>query len=182
MRIGLISDTHIPLDVEELPPQLKKVFEGVDLIMHCGDIYSPSVLDELEKIAPVLAARGDDDLPSMKDERVKDKYTLTYEGLSLLVTHVFPYRELYTFLYCSRPSWPSPTQGLEKIIEEIIRKEDLPDILVFADTHQSFLYQDQRVLLVNPGSATMPDYKPVPGTVGILSISDGKAEANIVQL
>ena len=61
MRIGLISDTHIPDAAKALPPQVKEAFRDVDLIMHAGDLYEVSVLDELESIAPVLAALGDDD-------------------------------------------------------------------------------------------------------------------------
>ena len=61
MRIGLVADTHIPGAAAELPEQVAQAFRGVDLILHGGDIYTPSVLDELERIAPVLAAKGDDD-------------------------------------------------------------------------------------------------------------------------
>ena len=61
MRIGLISDTHIPLVAQELPPQVMDVFRGVDLILHAGDIYAPSVIEELERIAPIFIAEGDDD-------------------------------------------------------------------------------------------------------------------------
>ncbi len=57
MLIGLISDTHIPWAVKELPPEVGEAFRGVDLILHAGDIYSHAVLDELERIAPVLAAK-----------------------------------------------------------------------------------------------------------------------------
>ncbi len=61
MLIGLTSDTHIPDHAKELPSQLKEAFRGFDLILHAGDIYVVSVLGELERLAPVLAAEGDDD-------------------------------------------------------------------------------------------------------------------------
>ena len=61
MRIGLISDTHVPDHRRELPCQLKRLFDGTDLILHAGDIYTTWVLDELENMAPVLAAKGDDE-------------------------------------------------------------------------------------------------------------------------
>ena len=57
MRLGLISDTHIPEVTKELPPQIAKALQGVDLILHAGDVYAPFVLDELERIAPVLVAK-----------------------------------------------------------------------------------------------------------------------------
>jgi len=181
MRIGLISDTHIPHDAKTLPPQVKEVFRGVDLILHAGDIYLSSVLDELEEIAPVLAARGDDDLPSMNG-RVKEKHVLNFEGFSLWLIHIFPYfslRSLHSFLY--NPS-ASSDQELEEALEEIVEREDVPGILVFGDTHKALLRRIQGFLFINPGSATFPGYKRVLGTVAMLTISPGKAEADIIQL
>jgi len=68
IRIGLVSDTHIPKSTHVLPPQVKEAFKDVDLIFHAGDIYVVSVLDELEHLAPVLAAEGDDDYHDCKIE------------------------------------------------------------------------------------------------------------------
>jgi len=92
MRIGLITDTHIPVAAEELPPEVAEAFEGVDLILHAGDIYRTSVLDDLEHIAPVLAASGDDDpIDTLRDERVKLKHVLEIEGRTLWLVHERPY-------------------------------------------------------------------------------------------
>ena len=54
-KIGLISDTHIPEACDALWPQVYEAFRGVDLIFHGGDIHDLSLLDELEKIAPIYA-------------------------------------------------------------------------------------------------------------------------------
>ena len=181
MRIGLISDTHILNKAKALPPQVKEVFKGVDLILHAGDIYLSSVLDELEEIAPVLAARGDDDLPSLNG-RVKEKHVFDFDGLSLWLIHVFPYfstHSLHSFLYSTSAS---SDQELERALNEIVEREDVPDILVFGDTHKALLRRIQGFLFINPGSATLPSYKPLLGSVAILDISPGKAEANIIQL
>ncbi len=56
MKIGLISDTHIPEVTKSLPQEVKETFKDVDLILHAGDIYLPRVLDGLARFAPVLAA------------------------------------------------------------------------------------------------------------------------------
>ena len=56
MRIGLISDTHIPVAQKELWPQVYEALRGVDLIMHGGDLMVPEVIDWLEEVAPVMAA------------------------------------------------------------------------------------------------------------------------------
>ena len=52
MRIGLVTDTHVPMPVKELPiAELTEVFRGVDMILHAGDISMPRVLAELEEAA-----------------------------------------------------------------------------------------------------------------------------------
>ena len=61
MNIGLIADSHIPEAMLVLPDQVRHIFTGVDLILHAGDLHCLDVLDWLEDIAPVLAARGNGD-------------------------------------------------------------------------------------------------------------------------
>ena len=181
MRIGLISDTHIPYDAEAIPPQVKELFRGVDLILHAGDIYSSSVLDELEEIAPVLAARGDDD-SALVNGRVKEKHVLDFEGFSLWLIHVFPY---FSSAYLRSLLYRSPAsseQELEEALSEIVEREDVPDILVFGDTHRALVHRVEGCLFINPGSATFPDYRHALGTVAILTISPGEAEADLIQL
>ncbi|MFG0318082.1 MAG: metallophosphoesterase family protein [Planctomycetota bacterium JB042] len=56
MRIGVISDTH-----GLLRPEACARLEGVDLIVHAGDIGAPEVIGALETIAPVRAVRGNVD-------------------------------------------------------------------------------------------------------------------------
>ena len=54
MLIGLISDTHIPDRAREIPQKVFETFDNVDLILHAGDLTSPKVIEELEKIAPQI--------------------------------------------------------------------------------------------------------------------------------
>ena len=61
MRIGLISDTHVPEAGEQLPGEVFDLLAGVDMVMHAGDMHIIDVLDWLEVIAPVLGARGNGD-------------------------------------------------------------------------------------------------------------------------
>ena len=61
MKIGLISDTHMAGDGRGLPVAVLKALDGVDLILHCGDLECLGVLDYLETVAPVLAVRGYED-------------------------------------------------------------------------------------------------------------------------
>ena len=167
MLIGLLSDTHIPDHAKKLPSQLKDAFRGVDLILHAGDIYSPSVLDELERIAPVLAAEGDDDPFAIKnDKRVKSKHVIAVEGVTIWLIH-----DKLWFPYSQRASDTVNSQ-----------RNGTPDVIVFGHTHDATLEKKEDLLLVNPGSPTFPHYRLELGTVALLTVSAGKAEAQIINL
>ena len=164
MLIGLISDTHIPEISETLPSRVKEVFKGVDLILHAGDIFVDPVLEELGSIAPVLAARGDDDYP-IRDKRMDEVQNLTLDGLNIYVIH--------SSHYFARDLIQNPEKhNLKKA----------PDVVVFGHTHRDVVQAVGNSLLVNPGSATFPYYQLRLGTVALLSIKAGKAEAHIVPL
>jgi putative phosphoesterase len=146
--------------------QLRKAFEGVELILHAGDIYFTSVLDDLATIAPVLAALGDDDSVTTmeRDQRIKSKHVLTLEGHRLWLVHQRPYG-------LGQPTFsPGSTAG------------GLPEIVVFGHEHRTTIERSHGILFVNPGSPTFLHYQYGPGTVGILDIRDGQMDAKIVHL
>src|SRR5260370_33108169 len=60
-RVGVIEDTHVPEALSALPGEIAGLFQGVDLILHAGDISSKEVLDELRLVAPGVAGRGNHD-------------------------------------------------------------------------------------------------------------------------
>jgi putative phosphoesterase len=61
-RIGLISDTH-----GLLRPEAVRALRGCDEIVHAGDVGDPAILDELRRIAPVVAVRGNVDRGAWAD-------------------------------------------------------------------------------------------------------------------
>lgn len=173
MLIGLLSDTHVPDHAKGLPDRLREVFHGVDLILHAGDIYIPRVLNDLETIAPVKAAWGDDDLMSDlgTDPRMVKERTLQLDGITLWLTHVRPPYSVLT---------PRETSSAVKLNYE--GPKDLPNVVVYGHTHKSNMEYYNDILFVNPGSATFPNYVAKPGSVALLTIDSGKAEARIIQL
>lgn len=168
MKIGLISDTHIP-EAGDLPTQIKEVFAGVELILHAGDLHILSVLDWLEEVAPVLAARGNGDTRCPPDPRLKRSQVLAIDGLRIGVTHGLALPE--------EPPW--------RTFDKIMEKEfgGPVDVFIYGDSHVAAIDCFKGVLLVNPGSPTFPNnLVGIPGTVGLLEIAEGKARANLVQL
>lgn len=167
IRIGLISDTHIPRDTIALPPHVAEVFHGVDLILHAGDIYTTEVLDYLQTIAPVLAAEGNGDWQFPADDRFGDNLVITVNGLNLGITHAIHY--------------PGA------LPEDFIRVNKAKfgrtmDIIVFGDTHVELVENYNGILLVNPGSPTIPSGRFELGTVALLEITGNRAEAHIIRL
>src|SRR5437764_8732647 len=83
VRLGVISDSHIPDRMRTLPPAMFEALAGVDAILHAGDICVQRVLDALAQVAPVYAVRGNRDLVL----RLPLDRVLTFEGVRLGLTH-----------------------------------------------------------------------------------------------
>jgi len=211
MRIGLISDTHIPQVETEIPTIVFEFFQDVDLILHAGDIYIPSVLDDLEQIAPVLAAAGDDDIEigdTMADERVETSHLLTLEGHVLYLVHHQP----FVLSRISRPNDGSSGTldfrkgcnnrdfciGSKGQKSDAVKSDNMdsrsgcksresgtvatPDIVVFGHAHFPMVSRSNGALYINPGSPTFVHYRRGLGSVGILDLDSDGADARIFDL
>ena len=173
MRFGLISDTHIPEAGPRLPEQVSRVFDGVDLILHAGDLHVVDVLDWLEEIAPVVAVRGNGDSPDPwnknrpgvpEDPRMHPATVLHYEGFSVGVTHAFP--------TVDEAPWSTHEATMERLFSRQV------GIVVCGDTHVEKIYRDEALFLVNPGSPTLPhNLTDRLGTVAILELVQGAPPA-----
>jgi putative phosphoesterase len=172
MLIGLISDTHLANPEEELPSQLAKVFDGVELILHAGDIWVPSTLDQLESIAPVMAAWGDDDMQKDlgDDSRMLNERAVYIDGVTLWLMH-------------EKPAFGTIVPRENRIFSRNIEPErEIPDAVIYGHTHKALIENHKGVTVINPGSPTWPNNFPELGTVGLLSINSGKVDARIIQL
>ncbi len=176
MKIGLISDTHIPEAMPELPPQVREVFAGVDLILHAGDLHCLEVLDWLEGIAPVLAARGNGDEGSggrpvvPEDPRLKEAQMVSCLGWTLGLVHdVLDPKEC--------PTWP-----IERTMEFYFGQHT--DLIVCGHTHVEGIWCYNGVWVINPGSPTFPhNYSAQPGTVGVMALEEwGSANVTLYDL
>ncbi|PKB65996.1 MAG: hypothetical protein BZY81_08420 [SAR202 cluster bacterium Io17-Chloro-G4] len=182
MRIGLISDTHCAGSGWDLPSQVLQAFQGIDLILHCGDLECLGVLDCLETVAPVLAVRGYEDPIEAGDRLASPTRVVAAGGIKIGMVHDI--------------QWPSPkiattADGSGLVLPETHGKELLRrkfgqpvDVVLFGDTHHQLVTELDGVLLVNPGSPTCParPKSGVLGTVGFLDIQDGTATASLLDL
>lgn len=139
MKIGIIGDTHYPDKTSYLPDLIFEVFkrEDVELIFHAGDLTSPDLKEIFEEVAPTFVVRGNLDRAFFPEERV---FELGDLRVGLIHGHQFISLNSQTLKY----------KALEMGV----------DLLIFGHTHR-FYYEelefgDRRIILLNPGSPTVP--------------------------
>ena len=174
LRIGLISDTHIPEARRTLFDEVYAAFAGVDLILHAGDIHDLVVLDWLERVAPVIGVRGNGDDGSSGrpvapyDQRLAHNQLLNIGGLRVGMTHDFTHLSM-------RDS--TIEQRMERHFGGPVH------IVVAGDTHVPLVTPTEGVLIVNSGSPTYPrNLQTQLGTIGFLELRGGRVDAWIEQL
>ncbi len=164
MIIGMISDTHVPEAPLALPESALDVFTGAgaEFILHAGDIYSPSCLDDLERAAPVYACEGNGDFfRKISDPRIQRTRVMQVEGFTVGLTHGL-----------AIPEFP-PHRTIESVMQYEFGQP--VDIIVFGDTHTEEVTTVKTVLCVNPGSPTLPhNLDHLVGTVGLLELKRGE--------
>ena len=147
MRLGVISDTHGLLRVEVL-----EVFEGVDHILHGGDVGDWDVMIELQALAPVTAVYGNvDDLEIRA--KLPQVAEVELDGFRIVVTHG------------DQLGSPTPAK----------LHEAFPDaeIIVYGHTHKPLLeLVDKTVTVMNPGSASQGRFGQ-ERCVGIMELEPG---------
>jgi putative phosphoesterase len=153
MKIGVISDTHDYLD-----PKVLELFEGVDHILHAGDVGTAFITFQLEQVAPVTAVFGNTDAGlSLKETEVVE-----LDGRKYLVHHIVNPRELG-----------------DRVQSRITRER--PDVVVFGHTHKPFSQMFGGILYFNPGYAGKPRFG-AERSVAILSWKEGGIQPKFLPL
>lgn len=150
LRIGVLSDTHLPDSAEAhgfLEKIIEEVLTPVDMILHAGDLVAPELLDAFSAY-PFHAVRGNMDPPV---PGVPIKKVIDVDGFIIGLIH----------------GW-GPPDGLEERIEEEFASISL-DCLVYGHSHEPVCRQRDGVLYFNPGSATNRRNMPYH-SVGLLEI------------
>lgn len=143
-RIGLISDTHMPLRRRALPSGLSALFRGVDLILHAGDVGELWVLDQLSAIAPVVAVHGNDDSADAQRE-LPYQQVIAVNGMRILLWHShFP--DYATEMASRRDNLISPGRSLAQA------QRAGAQVVVFGHWHIPFTHHQDGVTVVNPGA------------------------------
>jgi putative phosphoesterase len=153
MRIAVLSDTHAPRFWKGCPPLVAEHLAGVDVILHAGDVCTPSVLVELSAYAPVQAVLGNNDGPDVAEWGAPPELALDLDGMSVAMVHD-----------------SGPAQGRAARLR---RRFPAAELVVFGHSHipWNVVVDGQRTF--NPGSPTDRRRQP-RGTMGIIVIEAGQ--------
>jgi len=150
MRIGVISDTHIPRTARRLPNKIYKDFKRVDMILHAGDLTEFELLNQLRRLAPTTAVCG-----NMDDELVRSqlsaKEVVEIGKFKIGLTH-----------------GSGPPFGL---MERIGKEFGKVDVIVYGHSHSPRNETHSGILFFNPGSPTDKIFTR-QNTYGILEINN----------
>jgi len=138
-RIGLISDTHGLLRSEAV-----EALSGSDLILHAGDVGRPEILQELRRIAPVIAIRGNADTAAWSHV-LKEREVVETSVATILMLHNLNDLDL-----------DPAAAGFQVVLS--------------GHSHKPLRAQKDGVLYLNPGSAG-PRRFHLPTTVARLDLS-----------
>lgn len=120
--IGVISDTH-----GMLRPEVSRIFKGVDMIVHAGDIGNADILKSLETIAPVTAVSGNVD-GTVISAFLNDSETFEFKGFKFHLLHDL-----------ARLAIDPKSQGIHMVIS--------------GHSHLPEFRRENDVMYLNPGSA-----------------------------
>jgi putative phosphoesterase len=150
MRLGVISDTH-----GLLRPEVAPAIKGVDMILHLGDVGKISILDELSKIAPVTAVRGNVDREGACAKLPETEVVLADSH------YIYMLHDLKTLHL-------DPAAGKFAAV-------------LYGHTHVPNFNTKKGVLYFNPGSCG-PRRFELPVTIGLLDVTSTELKPEIVHL
>jgi putative phosphoesterase len=148
--IGVISDTH-----DLVRPEALAALKGSELILHAGDACRPEVLEELARVAPVVAVRGNNDRGTWARALPRSR-TLDISGFRIHVLHDLKEMDL-----------DPRALGLHAVVS--------------GHSHQPGARRRNGVLFLNPGSAGPRRFK-LPVAIARLSLGNRGLRARIVEL
>ena len=156
MRVAIISDTH-----GYLHPEIRKLINQSDVVVHAGDIGDAAVLDGIfPNSGDIVAVRGNNDLPFLWPANQANRLgeiplrnQITVPGGIISVEHGdrFGY---------------SPNHAA-------LRKDHADSrMLVYGHTHHMIIDDDQEPWVINPGAAGNSRTNGGPSCISLLASTD----------
>lgn len=147
MKLAILSDTH-----GLLRPQVLEHLKNADVILHGGDINKQSVVDELQRYAPLYVVRGNNDKEWA--DKIPHDLTINLDGLNFFMVH-------------NKKDVPASLPNV--------------DVVVFGHSHKYLQEEKNGMLWLNPGSCG-PRRFHQEITMMIADVSEGKIKVKKVTI
>lgn len=162
--IVVISDSHVPNRAPEIPKKIIEKIEEADKVVHCGDLATEQVYDDLKQFNDnLVVVKGNCDffdLPNSETFEEDDLEYGVYHG-----TGITP-------------------RGDHETLVDIARNKLNVDVLLHGHTHQEEIYQEGDTILLNPGSCTGVgggSARPSNPTMMTLELEENGLEVEILE-
>jgi putative phosphoesterase len=156
-----------------MPQAVVNAFQGVDLILHAGDVVTLPMLRHLEAIAPVDAVQGNMDMPGVRlSLPLKRVIQVEEHRIGLIHGHHVPNPDQVL----------SPPIDLGAMHDYLLGEfqDESVECIVYGHTHQAHLETYQGVIIMNPGSAVRG--RGAQATVGILAVGQDGIQGELIKL
>ena len=158
MRIGVVADTHVGEHLPVLPSEVAEVLDGVDLVVHAGDLTDTIVLEQLGRIGPVVAVRGNHDEEAGIADGMPRDAVIEAGGRRIGVTHGTRTKAVEL-----------PAAGLSLLAARAVllgfdgamrRRFGDVDCVIVGHLHMPIHRMVGDVLLYSPGAVFVPELDP----------------------
>ncbi len=160
VRILVMADTHIPRAAVDLPEEIYREIDNVDMIFHAGDFVEIDLLQKLKSLKETKAVYGNMDSKAVHDI-LKPKEVIQVGRFKIGLIHGY---------------------GAPRELTTTVRSEfGSVDAIVFGHLHSPVNFVKDNVLLFNPGSPTDKVFAAY-NSYGILEITDKGISGRIIKL
>ena len=161
MRLGIVSDTHLPRGNRALPDDCLERLAAADAILHAGDLIELAVLELLQSLGPpVHAIRGNVDSAELQ-ARLPLVRTVEAAGARIAMIHD-----------------AGPADGR---LSRMRRRFPEADAVVFGHSHLPLHEARDGFAIFNPGSPTERRRAP-HHTMGLAIAEDERVRFELVRV
>lgn len=146
--IAVLADTHMPRGARRLPARCVELVAGAEAVIHAGDFFAASVLDELRALCPVVhAVHGNVDEEALR-RSLPAELEVEIERQTVAIVHD-----------------AGPAKGR---LARLRRRFPAADAVVFGHSHLPLHESEDGFQIFNPGSPTERRRAPRP-SMGLLT-------------
>lgn len=153
----MVADTHVGEHLPTLPSEVLEALAGVDMVIHAGDLTDRVVLDQLERLGPVVAVRGNHDEEAGIEGLPRDAL-VEAGGRRIGVTHGTRVRPVeLTAAVVSLAAGRTVLLGFDRAVR---RRFGDVDCIVTGHLHMPLHRMVDGALLFSPGAVYVPELDP----------------------